>query len=254
MKKILAVLVLTSLGFSCQTGSSQKEVADANPAADGFNLESSDEQAIAIADQVMSAMGGRQAWDETRYISWNFFGARDHHWDKHTGNVRIEMPRQEITIIMNIHSKEGQAKKGETVYSKADSLDFYLDIGLNWWINDSYWLTMPFKLKDSGVTLKYVGEDSIQGGGSADVLQLTFEEIGKTPDNKYLVYVDKKDQLVKQWAFFSKAENEEPNFVAPWDNYQQHGKILLSGSRIGERKISNIAVLDEVNEPLFTEF
>jgi hypothetical protein len=128
-----------------------------------------------------------------------------------------------------------------------------LNIGLSWWINDSYWLTMPFKLKDSGVTLKYVNEDTLQGGVKADVLQLTFEEVGKTPDNKYLVYVDKEDRLVKQWAYFSMAENEEPNFIAPWDNYQRHGEILLSGSRLGERKVGNIRVLEEVDSTIFSQ-
>ena len=32
--------------------------------------------------------------------------------------------------------------------------------GGNDWINDLYWLVMPFKLKDSGVTLKCLGEDT----------------------------------------------------------------------------------------------
>jgi hypothetical protein len=28
--------------------------------------------------------------------------------------------------------------------------------GKNWWINDAYWLVMPWKLQDPGVTLSYV--------------------------------------------------------------------------------------------------
>ena len=46
-----------------------------NPPAKGFNAAGSDAKAVAIADQVMEAMGGRKAWDATRYITWNFLGA-----------------------------------------------------------------------------------------------------------------------------------------------------------------------------------
>jgi hypothetical protein len=202
---------------------------------------------------VMLAMGGRAAWDATRYIQWTFFGARNHWWDKHTGNIRIEAPASDLTILMNIHTMQGTAKKGTREYdAESDSLQYFLDQGLSMWINDSYWLVMPFKLKDSGVTLQYLKEDTLSGGYPADVLQLTFESVGRTPQNKYHVYVDQADHLVKQWAFFANAQNEAPNFIAPWDNYQQHGTILLSGSRLGERRISNIAVHSELDEAVFT--
>ena len=45
---------------------------------------------------------------------------------------------------------------------------------------------MPFKLKNSGVTLKYLGDTTAtKDGKPADVLQLTFEGMGVTPDNKH---------------------------------------------------------------------
>ncbi len=69
--RILAVAIFFSLGgISC--AQSKKS---ANPAADGFDMAGSDPKAVEIADQVMQAMGGRKAWDNTHYISWNFFGA-----------------------------------------------------------------------------------------------------------------------------------------------------------------------------------
>lgn len=247
-------LGLIMLIMACQSKSEQTETHDPNPAAEGFNWEASDQQAIATADRVMEAMGGRKAWDETQYIGWDFFGARQHLWDKHNGHIRIEMPSQKISILMNINTMQGRVKKGDHIYTKADSLDHYLDLGYAWWINDSYWLVMPYKLKDSGVSLKYIGKDSLQNGSVAEVLQLTFQEVGKTPDNKYLIYVDTNDYLIKQWAFFSKAENETPNFIAPWDNYQRHGNILLSGSRLGERRISDVKVLDSLDQKIFFDF
>ena len=52
--------------------------AEENHPAKGFNTAASDPKAIAIADQAMTAMGGRKNWDATRHITWRFFGFRLH--------------------------------------------------------------------------------------------------------------------------------------------------------------------------------
>jgi hypothetical protein len=255
-KFILFTPLIFAIVLACESPSklgnleNEKEI---NPAAQGFNITESDAQAIAIADEVMEAMGGRSAWDETTFFTWNFFGVRKHWWNKSTGDIRIEVPNANLTILMNLDTEEGKAKKGETIYTKEDSLDFYLSRAKQWWVNDGYWLFMPFKLKDSGVTLKYLREDTLQNGASADVLQLTFQEVGFTPNNKYWVYVDKETKLVSQWAFFANYDQEEPNFNIPWQDYKDYGKLLLAGNR-GEREVSEINVLNDVSSSLFSEF
>lgn len=237
----------------CSTGQQAKDSqqpTEKNPAAEGFDLAGSDPQAIAIADEVMEAMGGRQAWDSTRHIYWNFFGARTLLWDKWTGNVRIEDLRSGNLTLVNIYSGEGRAMKNGEEVMHPDSLAKVLEQGKSAWINDSYWLVMPFKLKDSGVTLKYAGVDTVAEAGAADVLQLTFREVGVTPQNKYLVYVSHADRLVCQWAYFREASDENPSFRLLWRNYQQHGRIKLSGDREA-RQLTDIAVFDELPETLY---
>jgi hypothetical protein len=76
-----------------------------NPPAPGFNLAGSDAKAIAIADEVMDKLGGRENWDKTRYVTWRFFGRRLHVWDKWTGNARVESGNS--IILMNINTKAG---------------------------------------------------------------------------------------------------------------------------------------------------
>jgi hypothetical protein len=124
--------------------------------------------------------------------------------------------------------------------------------GKSIWINDSYWLVMPFKLKDSGVTLKYLGEDTLMTGLPCNVLQLTFENVGDTPQNKYHIYVDLADNLVKQWAYYSDANQDSANFVRPWDNYKKYGNILLSADRSDDGGPKNVKVQDTINEKIFT--
>lgn len=225
--------------------------ARAYPPAEGFNAAGSDAKAVEVADAVMEAMGGWEHWNKTRYVTWRFFGGRLHVWDKWTGNIRFE--QGDVTVLMNINTKEGKVYKAGVV-ADADTTQKYLRRGYRSWVNDSYWLVMPYKLKDSGVTLKY-GEGELTNGGAAHVLTLTFEGVGVTPQNKYEVYVDKATNLVAEWAFFPKADSVEPRFRSPWENWQQYGKIMLAdghGMRRGKpRKHTDVAVFDVLPDSVF---
>ncbi len=253
----LAVVFMSSCAQPA-ANTEEESTAEVNPAAEGFNLEASDAKAIEIADKVMEAMGGRKAWDATRHISWNFFGFRTLTWDKHKGNVRIDVPSESSTYLYNLFTNEGRVKlKGEEL-TEADSVAKYLERARSIWINDAYWLVMPFKLKDSGVTLKYVGQDSTMAGVMSDVLSLTFEEVGVTPENKYLVYVDPETSLITQWDYYQDASQESTERMFPWNDYKPYGEILLSGDRgespRGKRELTDIRVVDSLALSAYTEF
>ncbi|TDB63324.1 hypothetical protein [Arundinibacter roseus] len=241
------LLLLSSLSFSA---SAQK---NANPPADGFNLSGSDAKAVALADDVMEALGGRKNWDKTRFITWNFFGNRRLTWDKWTGDVRIDYLKTDQITLVNINTKAGKVMKNGQELTQPDSVAKYLSQGHSAWINDAYWLVMPYKLKDSGVTLKYVGPEKTEDGADAEKIQLTFERVGDTPQNKYHVWISPESNLVTQWAYFAKADSEKPNFVLPWKNYKQHGKIMLSGDR-GQRQLTDIQVFSKLPSTVFTSF
>ena len=132
-----------------------------NPPAPGFLVEESDAEAIALADKVMIRLGGREAWDATRFVSWKFFGNRFHIWDKHTGDIRVEGADRETKetylILMNLQTKQGRGwRSGEEITDPA-ALAELLKLGESAWINDAYWMFMPYKLKDTGVALEYLG-------------------------------------------------------------------------------------------------
>lgn len=224
-----------------------------NPPASGFDLANSDPAAVELADSIMAAMGGRQSWDNTRFISWNF-GRRDLVWDKMEGRVRIESKPDSTTFLLNIHSMKGRVQiKGQEL-TEPDSLQKMLQKAKSMWINDSYWLVMPFKLKDSGVTLKYLGEDTIANGVKCNMLELTFKNVGDTPENKYKIYVDLKDNLVKQWAYYKNAAQDSASQVSPFDNYKKYGDILLSAERSNNKGPTNVRVDEKLPDAIFTEF
>lgn len=254
MKHFCATLALALLGMACQQKQQESTSAEENPPAEGFNMDFSDPAAIELADSVMRAQGGRAAWDKTRFISWNFFGRRNLVWDKQEARVRIESMPDSTIYLLDMKTGKGRVRVKGTELTEADTLKTMLERAERIWINDSYWLVMPFKLKDSGVTLKYLGEDTLQTGGFCNVLQLTFSNVGSTPENKYHIYVDRKDNLVKQWAYYENARQDTASAIWPFDNYKQYGKILLSADRSDDKGPKNVSVSDTLPDALFTEF
>lgn len=202
---------------------------------------------------VLKAMGGKKNYDKTNIIKWTFFGSRTHTWDKLNNKVRIDYVKENTIILLNMNDQSGKVlKKGKEV-SDAAELKMYLEEGRKAWINDSYWLVMPWKLMDPGVTLKYKGVKNTETGDPADVLEMTFDKVGVTPENKYLVFIDQKTHFISQWSHFQKAADEKPRFTMPWKDYKPFGKIMLSGSR-GDRSLTDIAVFDILPETVFSSF
>ncbi len=245
LERIVICLTFTCL-ISAMTPAGRSSAG--NLSAKGFDRSGSDERAIAIADAVMARMGGWKNWDQTRYITWKFFGRRRHVWDKWTGRLRFE--EDDRVTLMNIHTRKGRVWRGGVEITEPDSLKRYLDRGYRAWINDSYWLVMPYKLKDPGVTLEYNGESRMENGRAAHVLTLTFTEVGVTPENRYDVYVDKEGMRVSEWAFYRNASDPKPKFRTPWADWKRYGKILLSADR-GHRRHTDLAVFDDLPSSVF---
>jgi len=227
--------------------------AAAYPASESFDPEgNSDAKAIALADATMEAMGGHDAWSRTRYVTWGF-GNRVHTWDKHTGRYRLDDGK--TVVLMNLNTGEGVAwRDGEKVTDEDESKKL-LRSAMSKWINDAYWLVMPYKLKDSGVTLTHLGEGKTLDGKAAQRVKLTFQKVGRTPHNAYVVYVDDETKLVRQWDFYGKATDDKPRFQGMWTGWTWHGDIKLSPYRGKEpntnERMKNIAVYTELPDSVF---
>ncbi|WP_198664775.1 hypothetical protein [Lewinella sp. IMCC34191] len=242
---------------SDDTADTSEAATEENPAAEGFDEAGSDPEAIAIADSIVKYHGGRKAYDDVRYLSWNFFGARSLVWDKEEDRVRIEAPRDSMVYLLDFSDDDltGAVSKNGEEMTEPDSIDLYLQDAYSMWINDSYWLVQPFKLKDSGVTLTYEGEgDDPQKQRPSDILKLTFKEVGDTPGNMYKLYVDQDNYRINTWQFFRTAEDAEPSISTPFDGYQDYAGIMLSGDRGGRFQLSDISVTNEMDDSVFTEF
>lgn len=250
MNLIIRFLFLLCLSVSASFAQPRR---GPNQAAAGFDVAGSDARAVQIADAVMAAVGGQEAWQETQLITWNFDGVRKLVWDKWSGDVRVDNLHDDQTVLLNINNDMGRVFRNGGELTIPDSVTKYVKQAKRNWINDSFWLLMPFRLKDSGATLKYIGDEPTQAGKPAEVLQLTFKNGTIMPGSRYKVWVDKKSRLVTQWAHFPKLTDKDPLFTLPWDDYQPHGDILLSGDR-GDHDLTDIMVFTGLPGEVFSDF
>jgi len=248
--KISVFVVLITL-IACNPQPSTKK-SDQLP--ESFTQEIKDKKAAQLVSKMMDAMGGVEKWNDLKYVSWTFFGSRHLVWDKLHNRVRIESPKDSSVYLVNLDNLSGKyAYDGAEVIDK-EALSQKLTRGKSIWINDMYWVFMPFKLNDSGVNVKYIKSDTTLVGDMADILELTFDNVGDTPNNKYQVYLDQKDHLIKQWNFYPDASQEEASRVWPWDNYKDFDGLLLSSDRSDSSGPSNIRIYDDLDDKVFTSF
>ena len=213
--------------------------------------QASDAKAKSIADKVMQRMGGKKAWNDIRYLAWTF---NDQYqvWDKHQNRFRWE--KDSLVAIIDTQTKDGKVYVAGQELQNPEEKQKLLERAYALWINNSYWLVMPFKLQDSGVTLKHIGEEATMDGNQADVLEMTFENVGLTPQNKYKLWVDKNEGLITQWAFYRNYNDAEPTFTRRWSDYQTYRGIKLASNRSNPQsdfKLTHIAAPKSVPDKVF---
>jgi len=258
--RLLRVFVLALASFAlaqapahAQKLKSKRGVVASYPAAEGFDAAGSDARAVAIADRVMHEMGGYDNWKNARYFAWSFFGGQYQIWDKYT--VDFHWEKDTLVANYNLSTKLGQVFSRGKDISATPAGQKVLDKLTPIWINNSYWLLMPFKLKDSGVALTYKGEGKTMDGAAADVLQMTFKNVGVTPQNRYEVLVNRATGLVEEWAYFAKADDAQPAFRRRWNEYAKHGLLLLAAGRSDAAKparLDHIAQVQTLPEGIMT--
>lgn len=243
MKYTFFILTLIVLVFqACDT----EKTPATNMTANKVKSFTADPIASALADSILASVGGAEAWENTEYLQWNFFENRKHVWHKKTGDIIIQGLRQKYNIKMNLNTMQGTANFNGVQYENPDTLRKYLAIGRDMWRNDSYWLFLPFKLKDPGVNLKYLGEENFKNVQNVKKLELTFDKVGKTPQNRYVLYVHPQYNKIMHWDYYEHTSDTEPKLSTGWNIYKPCGDIQLSASRGEGYYISDISCDDSL--------
>ena len=208
----------------------------------------SDPKAVAVADEVMVALGGQDAWRANRFLRFDFAVEREgktvvsraHTWDKWTGRYRLEGKDKEgrpFVSVLNLNTKAGSAWRGGKRLT-ADDEKKQLENAHAIWVNDTYWLLMPYKLKDTGVRLEYAGLEK-DGGTQWDKLLLSFDNVGLTPKDRYWVWVNAKTRLVDRWDYILDG-GPGPATTFLWKGWRAYGAIQLAPERVDPKKGTRI--------------
>lgn len=217
-------------------------------------------EAVAVAERTLEAMGGSEAWEATRFLRFDFFGFRLHYWDRYTGRHRLEGKTRDgdaYVVLSNIQTREGEAwVNGER--QTGDAAKEWLERAYGAWVNDTYWLLMPYKLRDPGVSLSYEGEEEVDGA-RYDKLKLTFDGVGLTPGDTYWAWINRDTGLMDRWAYHLEGwEADRAPTAWQWLGWQTYGRVKLAPKRKNledgsERELGEIAVYDQLPDAVFTE-
>ena len=148
---------------------------------------SSDPEALLRVSRMMQTLGGPMAPYMVNSIGFTFSverdgevaGSRRHIWHPRTGRHELFLTPSDagpVNIDWNIRTKKGSATEaGEPV--TGEELQTLLDRAWKMWVNDTYWLLMPYKLYEPGVQLAQVGTETIDGK-LFDKIRVTFDSVG----------------------------------------------------------------------------
>jgi len=230
--------------------------------------QASDAKALELADATLKAMGGSEGWDTARFFRFDFAveeggkvrGSYRHWWDRKTGRYRLEGKNKEgkpFIVLFNVNDRKGKAWL-EGKLADTEQTAKLLEYGYDRFINDTYWILMPYKMKDPGVHLQWEEPRSDPSGKKWMVVHLSFDKgVGLTPGDQYWAFIDPDTHLMGRWEYV--LEGEKPPAEAwTWEGWRRFGPILLSPDKKGAGKdtmirFPNLSVSETVDESVFRE-
>ena len=102
----------------------------------------------------------------------------EHHWDVAAQTDQVKWKGKDVTVNL---ADPAADEDGKAAYAR--------------WVNDSYWLIAPLKLKDRGVHVAQEARKTMDGA-ECEVLRLSFGQVGLTPNDQYRLYINPATKLV----------------------------------------------------------
>lgn len=200
LKNILYIVLTTAILSGC------KQTTE-NASPDNLNGLSTPE-AIAHAY-------GYSNWDAVNEIGFTF---NVDHANGHTQRSFVWKPKTDVVTYIQ--------DSVQLTYQRGGELDSLQTAADKRFINDKYWLLVPFQLLWDP-SLSFTEQNNIQAPISKDTLNLLTlvypDEGGYTPGDAYDLYYN-TDYQVMEWAF-RKGNRKTPNLVMTWENTETHNGL-----------------------------
>ena len=159
-----------------------------------------------LADDVMIASGAAN-WPKVERVQFTFRVVIDgqekvaakHDWNVTANTDAVSWAGKMVTVNLG---QPGTSEDEKAAFQR--------------WTNDAYWLIAPLKLKDIGAVLTQPAENQ---------LELSFQNVGLTPSDRYLYEINPATHLPKMWTYMP---NPETKKLASWEKYVTTGGLTLS--------------------------
>lgn len=172
-----------------------------------------------LATELWKASGGEN-WDKVKQIDFTFvveqegkrIFAAQHSWNVAAGTDTVKWTDKQgkdhnLTVNLASSPADGEARDA---YAR--------------WVNDSYWLLAPLKIRDRGVKVEATGPKDLNGA-SLETIQLSFDNVGLTPTDRYVFYIDPQTKLPRAWDYIPQTGE---GLQATWEKYENFGGLTLA--------------------------
>lgn len=140
----------------------------------------SGQEAEQLADEMLKALN-KPGFDTIAMIKFTYPGGHSYEWNRDENKVRVQWEGNDVFLDLNKSTEE------------FSSLEY---LGYEYFINDSFWLIAPFKVRDSGVVRSAVKIKEGRG------LLVTYTTGGVTPGDSYLWILDDRG-FPKSWKLWT---------------------------------------------------
>ena len=229
MKYKLLLIVIAFICFSCKSNEAEKTTETKVP----------EEKTLTIAEEIAKAHG-YEHWNTVKQIEFTFGveregkSGRGRHWKWNPKSDDITLTTTTDTITYNRKS--------------IDSLSLNADKAF---INDKFWLLIPFQLVwDQGTTISEPRTE-IAPLSKKELNKITLlysNEGGYTPGDAYDIYYD-NDYMIREWVF-REANTEEASLTNTFEGYNDYNGLIIATDHKKDNgnwnlKLENIKVITE---------
>lgn len=138
------------------------------------------QEAEQLTDEMLRAIN-KEGYDTLTYIEFVFRNEHYHKWDKLNNSVVVKWEDQEIYLDLN---------------RNIETFNLLELQAYEYFINDSFWVVAPYKVRDPGVIRTTVEVDDGRG------LLITYSSGGLTPGDSYL-WVIGENGFPKAWKLWT---------------------------------------------------
>lgn len=214
MTRLLTLLCLVTVLLSCKTETKDQKVTS--------ETISEEKKAETVAEKIAKAHGYDQ-WKNVNEIEFTFNVDRG---ESHFERYWKWQPKVDY-VVSSI------SKDSITVYTRnAKTLEIanpkIIDVDKSF-INDKYWLLVPFQLVwDGGTTISEpVKQLAPISKTELNTITLTYgSEGGYTPGDAYDIFYD-DDYMIREWVF-RKGNATEPSMTTTFENYEDFNGIKIA--------------------------